>query len=260
MTFFSAQEHDPEHDQHLSDTVASRKRPLRKAAIARRKAVPADDRATAADALANAAQSLVDELLHAACERTEDTADAPSGAPTVAAYVSMGSEIAMDGLLRVLLDAGCRVLVPRLGTGLDVGWSELNDMDTLRDVPAAPVSKASGANAEPQQSAASTANTHISHRPQEPDTEVLGPQALAQADLVIVPALAVDALGVRLGRGGGWYDRALAFRRDGVRVIAVCWPWETPCDPLPREDHDVPVDGVLTPEGYSPRPLCQGND
>ncbi|RSX52905.1 5-formyltetrahydrofolate cyclo-ligase [Bifidobacterium goeldii] len=259
MTFFSAQEHDPEHDQHLSDTVASRKRPLRKAAIARRKAVPADDRATAAAALANAAQSLIDELLHAACESEQDDA-APNCAPTVAAYVSMGSEIAMDGLLRVLLDAGCRVLVPRLGTGLDVGWSELNDMDTLRDVPAVPAGNVSGANAEPQQSTASAVGTHVSHRPQEPDTEVLGPQALAQADLVIVPALAVDALGVRLGRGGGWYDRALAFRRDGVRVIAVCWPWETLCDPLPREDHDVPVDGVLTPEGYSPRPLCQGND
>lgn len=248
MTIFSAQEHDPQRDQYRSDTVASRKRPLRKAAIARRKAVPGDDRATAAAALANAAQSLVDELLRTTCESEQDNA-APNCVPTVAAYVSMGSEIAMDGLLRVLLDAGCRVLVPRLGTGLDVGWSELNDMNTLRDVPAAPTAPTN-----------EVSSKRVSHRPQEPDTEVLGPQALAQADLVIVPALAVDALGVRLGRGGGWYDRALAFRRDGVRVIAVCWPWETLCDPLPREDHDVPVDGVLTPEGYSPRPLCQGND
>ncbi|WP_420796576.1 5-formyltetrahydrofolate cyclo-ligase [Bifidobacterium pseudolongum] len=41
-----------------------------------------------------------------------------------------------------------------------------------------------------------------------------------------MPALRVDRCGARLGRGGGWYDRALAWRRSGVPLVAVCWPWE----------------------------------
>jgi len=59
----------------------------------------------------------------------------------------------------------------------------------------------------------------------------------------------VDAHGVRLGRGGGWYDRALTYRRGGVPVVAVCWPWECMADDLPRQSHDIPVDWVVTPQG-----------
>ena len=89
----------------------------------------------------------------------------------------------------------------------------------------------------------------MAQRPDEPDTQTLGPAALGDADLVIVPALAVDAHGVRLGRGGGWYDRALTYRRGGVPVVAVCWPWECMADDLPRQSHDIPVDWVVTPQG-----------
>ncbi|MFR2314339.1 MAG: 5-formyltetrahydrofolate cyclo-ligase [Bifidobacterium sp.] len=49
-----------------------------------------------------------------------------------------------------------------------------------------------------------------------------------------------------MGRGGGWYDHALEYRAAGARVVAVCWPWEPTDKPVPHEDHDIPVDGVLT--------------
>lgn len=70
-------------------------------------------------------------------------------------------------------------------------------------------------------------------------------------ELIIVPAFAVDEHGFRLGRGGGWYDRALEHRSSTARVVAVCWPWEPTDETVPHEPHDIPVDGVLTPDGYA---------
>jgi 5-formyltetrahydrofolate cyclo-ligase len=70
--------------------------------------------------------------------------------------------------------------------------------------------------------------------------------------LVLAPALAVDFSGTRLGRGGGWYDRALAHASADALVLAVCFPWEVlPAGALPRQFHDRPVDGALTNQGVS---------
>ena len=68
--------------------------------------------------------------------------------------------------------------------------------------------------------------------------------------MIIVPAFAVDPSGIRLGRGGGWYDRALEYKAAKAQVVAICWPWETTSTPIPHELHDVPVDAALTPDGY----------
>ncbi|WP_368117506.1 5-formyltetrahydrofolate cyclo-ligase, partial [Bifidobacterium adolescentis] len=89
------------------------------------------------------------------------------------------------------------------------------------------------------------------HRPQEPENAAEGPEVLTSAELIIVPAFAVDEHGFRLGRGGGWYDRALEHRSSTARVVAVCWPWEPTDETVPHEPHDIPVDGVLTPDGYA---------
>ncbi len=78
-------------------------------------------------------------------------------------------------------------------------------------------------------------------------TRLLGPEAVAEADVVLVPALAVDRRGVRLGRGGGSYDRALA-RARGL-VVAVLHDGELYEQDLPEEPHDVRVDAVLLPDG-----------
>ncbi|MCH9276206.1 5-formyltetrahydrofolate cyclo-ligase [Bifidobacterium amazonense] len=197
------------------DSMDMDKKSLRHTTIARRKQVPADERTLAGDRLAVAAEPLLAGL---------------RPGTTVAAYVSMGSEIPMTPLLRRLLATGCRVLVPRLGRGLDVGWGELPSLDELHDM------------------TGDVANGRSS-RPQEPDGETLGMDALAEASLVILPALLADATGTRLGRGGGWYDRALEHRAPDATVAAVCWQWEVVDRPLPREAHDVPVNAILTPEG-----------
>lgn len=87
-------------------------------------------------------------------------------------------------------------------------------------------------------------------RPPQPAGPVLGPEGLAEADVVLVAALAVDEGGSRLGQGGGWYDRALLAARPGVPVVAAVFEDEVfPAGVLPREDHDRVVDAVITPTG-----------
>jgi 5-formyltetrahydrofolate cyclo-ligase len=76
----------------------------------------------------------------------------------------------------------------------------------------------------------------------------LGVDAIADASVVLVPALAVDRFGHRLGRGGGSYDRALTRVRQGQPVLAVVHDEEV-VDAVPVEHHDVSVDGALTPSG-----------
>ena len=76
----------------------------------------------------------------------------------------------------------------------------------------------------------------------------LGPTAIEAADAIVVPALAVDRFGIRLGRGGGYYDRALVHARPEAVLVTVVFDDER-VDELPREDHDRPVRAVVTPSG-----------
>jgi 5-formyltetrahydrofolate cyclo-ligase len=64
--------------------------------------------------------------------------------------------------------------------------------------------------------------------------------------LVLVPALAVDQYGVRLGRGGGYYDRTLPLAAPGTPLVAVVRDDEVVAS-LPVQPHDVPVSAALTP-------------
>jgi 5-formyltetrahydrofolate cyclo-ligase len=76
----------------------------------------------------------------------------------------------------------------------------------------------------------------------------LGADAVQRADAVVVPALAVDRFGIRLGRGGGYYDRALVHARPDAVLVTVVFDDER-VDELPREAHDRPVTAVVTPSG-----------
>src|SRR4051812_5268457 len=78
----------------------------------------------------------------------------------------------------------------------------------------------------------------------EPTGPRLGPAAIATCDVVLVPALAVDRTGNRLGRGGGSYDRAL--RRATGLTIAILYDGELVAS-VPSEPHDVRVAAVVTP-------------
>lgn len=86
------------------------------------------------------------------------------------------------------------------------------------------------------------------HRPAQPDGPALPPEAIRDADLIIIPALAASPLGERLGQGGGWYDRALAHRSPSAPIVAIVFDDEV-AQPgtIPVEPHDVPIDAIITP-------------
>lgn len=139
----------------------------------------------------------------------------------VAAYIPVGSEPgAATGDSVPMLDAltGVRILLPIARTGLPMRWAEYRPGD-LVDAP---------------------------FGLREPPPPWLAPESIAEAAVVLVPALGVDRTGVRLGRGAGFYDRALPMADAGTRLIAVVRDEEL-YDELPAEPHDVPMTHALTP-------------
>jgi 5-formyltetrahydrofolate cyclo-ligase len=141
--------------------------------------------------------------------------------PIVAAYVSFGTEPATPDLLDALLTRHVTVLLPVLRDDLDLDWAAYDGAARL----------APGARGL-----------------RTPTGPRLGTGAIATAGLVLVPALAVDERGRRLGRGGGSYDRALARVPDGVPVVALLYDGEVLPD-VPAEAHDRPVTAAATPAG-----------
>ncbi|CAD6003176.1 5-formyltetrahydrofolate cyclo-ligase [Agreia sp. COWG] len=80
----------------------------------------------------------------------------------------------------------------------------------------------------------------------EPVGEVLGPMEINDVDLILVPAAAVDTAGVRLGWGRGYFDKTLGSMQKCPPVYALIFDDEL-LESVPREIHDQPVDGVVTP-------------
>ncbi len=142
-------------------------------------------------------------------------------AATVAVYVATGSEPGTSFLLDGLTGSGRRVLLPVVLPDFDLDWA-LYTGD--RDL-------------EPTR-----------HRLLEPTGPRLGVDAVATADAVLVPGLAVSSSGLRLGRGAGCYDRALARVPVGTFTCVVLHDGETDRD-VPAEPHDRPVTAAVTPSG-----------
>lgn len=80
----------------------------------------------------------------------------------------------------------------------------------------------------------------------EPAGELLGPIAVGDVDVMIVPATAVDRRGTRLGAGRGYFDKTLGSMRHRPPVYAVVYDTEV-VDDVPKDVHDQPVDGIVTP-------------
>lgn len=141
----------------------------------------------------------------------------------VAAYLSFGAEPSTSELLEHLRSRGVRVLLPVLREDLDLNWA-------IYVGPQGVVQGGKG--------------------PGRPSGTPLGVETVAEADVVVVPALAVGADGTRLGRGGGSYDRALARVPAGRPVVALLYDGELLPD-VPTESHDRRVDLAVQPAGMT---------
>jgi 5-formyltetrahydrofolate cyclo-ligase len=73
---------------------------------------------------------------------------------------------------------------------------------------------------------------------------------VVQPDLVLVPLIAIDGRGTRLGRGKGHYDRALvSLKKSGARLIGVGWPQQRLSEAIPNDEWDIPLDAFASPGG-----------
>ncbi|MGW9449972.1 5-formyltetrahydrofolate cyclo-ligase [Streptomyces sp. NPDC055632] len=146
-----------------------------------------------------------------------------AGASTVAAYVSVGREPGTRALLDALHARGVRVLLPVLLPDNDLDWAAYEGPDRL---------------------------ARAGRGLLEPVGPRLGPEAVCGADAVLLPGLAVDARGMRLGRGGGSYDRVLArlVRSGRDPALVVLLYADEVVGRVPEEPHDHPVHAVVTPE------------
>ncbi|MDF9813694.1 5-formyltetrahydrofolate cyclo-ligase [Streptomyces sp. SPB162] len=145
-------------------------------------------------------------------------------AGTVAAYVSMGTEPGTREVIDALRAAGTRVLLPVLMADNDLDWAAYEGSEALR---------------------------RTERGLFEPTGAHLGTEAVTRAEAVLLPGLAVDGDGLRLGRGGGSYDRVLArLRRAGREpaLMVLLYANEVVAR-VPREPHDHPVHLAVTPEG-----------
>lgn len=145
----------------------------------------------------------------------------PARSPTtVTAYFPLDVEPGGD-LPDALLRAGHRVLLPVLCSDMDLDWALYTGVAEL-----------------------------TARGLREPAGPRLGRDAVASADVVILPGQAVGEDGARLGQGGGCYDRALARVEPGVPTPTLLHDGEWP-QPVPWLPHDQKVNAVVTPsDGY----------
>ncbi len=142
------------------------------------------------------------------------------GAASVSAYLSMVDEPDTRPFLRWCQESGVRALIPVSRADGLLDWAPYDGLDEDADAMGMPT----------------------------PTSELLGPIAINDVDLILVPAAAVDREGMRMGWGRGYFDKMLGSMEKCPPVYAVILDHELVED-VPRERHDMPVNGVVTPGG-----------
>jgi len=149
------------------------------------------------------------------------------GSRSLAAYLSTPNEPGTRDFVAWACEHGIRVLLPvsRIDGLLD--WAPYDDGSEESDALGMPV----------------------------PTSELLGPIAINEVDLIIVPAASVDRRGMRMGWGQGYFDKTLGSMESSPPVYAVIFDHEL-VDTVPSERHDQRVNGVVTPAGIVALPLA----
>lgn len=135
---------------------------------------------------------------------------------SVATYLSFGTEPSTIDFIVSLLRNGIEVIIPKVLPDETLAWYKWDGVSST------------------------TSNLGM----KEPDESKLQAVSVQEADLLLIPALAVDRMGNRLGRGKGYFDRELSLL-SGSKIYAVCFEDEV-LESLPSEDHDQRVSGAVT--------------
>ena len=164
-----------------------------------------------------------------AAERAEATAsvtghlqELAAGIQSMAAYLSTPDEPSTREFLSWACAQGIRVLIPFSREDGLLDWAPYDGKDEAEDLLGMPV----------------------------PTTELLGPIAINDVDLIVVPAASVDHSGMRMGWGRGYFDKTLGSMERRPPVYAVIFDSEF-IESVPSEVHDQRVDGVVTPSGIT---------
>ena len=192
------------------EALVAAKRQLRAAVLVRRASRPTAER-TADD------EARFDALVAALSDRLPDT---------VAAYLSVADEPDTLRLVAWLGSRRVRVLLPLMTDGaghrlVEPAWAAYEGPGSLRAGPLGLL---------------------------EPTTHPLPARQLPEAELVVCPGLAANAYGDRLGRGGGWYDRALVHAGHSTPLV-VLLNRDVVLEVIPTQPWDRRVDRLATPDG-----------
>ncbi|CAN5456179.1 5-formyltetrahydrofolate cyclo-ligase [soil metagenome] len=142
------------------------------------------------------------------------------GSKSIAAYLSLPEEPGTRDFIHWAHENDIRVLLPVSRADGLLDWATYDGAEEDTDVIGMPT----------------------------PTSELLGPIAINSVDLIIVPAASVDRTGMRMGWGRGYFDKTLGSMENCPPVYAVIFDDEL-VDTVPRERHDQPVNGVVTPSG-----------
>jgi len=156
---------------------------------------------------------------------TEHLQQLSGGIRSIAAYLSTPDEPNTRDFLQWACQQNIRVLIPFSREDGLLDWAPYDGKEEAEDVLGMPV----------------------------PTTELLGPIAINDVDLIIVPAASVDHSGMRMGWGRGYFDKTLGSMAKRPPVYAVIFDSEF-IELVPSEVHDQRVDGVVTPSGITKLP------
>jgi len=141
-------------------------------------------------------------------------------AKTVMAYLDFNNEVKTDSIINYLLSKKQKAVVPiSIVEERKLFLSEIKDIETEVSIGTYGI--------------------------REPKSEFIRPINSQDIDIVIVPAVAYDTNGYRLGYGGGYYDRFLDSLRDDCITIGIAFEIQI-FDEVPKEDHDAQLDYIIT--------------
>lgn len=139
---------------------------------------------------------------------------------TIMAFLDFNNEVKTDNIINHLISLGKKVLVPiTILKTRDLIPSQIIDIENEVKIGTYGI--------------------------REPKEEFVRPVEKSEIDLVIVPAVAYDVYGYRLGYGGGFYDRFLQTLRKDAKTIGIAFELQI-FDEIPKEEHDAKLDYIVT--------------